>query len=275
MNLKSMKDQTLYAENLPNKPLGEAIFELRWALQSLEQGRQHDPGFRILYGRFYDRLSKDYPFIEDLPVSQVPEDMIPYVVRHRFRPSNNAWPVAQIGPGIMAVNDTENYTWRRFEPRVQTAIEALFEAYPSSLSELTPVGVQLTYINAILFDPLQQSMIHFLRDNLHVSIDVEPELFENQEVAQNPLKLNLNIEFPLAKPKGMGILRFSTGKKHQNPALVWQIVIHSDKDSTPKDKDGLGIWLKDAHDVAEKWFFTLIRGKLRETFEVQHGRSDS
>jgi uncharacterized protein (TIGR04255 family) len=158
---------------------------------------------------------------------------------------------------------------------VQAAIRALFEAYPSHLPKPTPIGAQLSYINGVLFDSSRQSMVDFLRDNLHVSIDVEPELFENPEVARNPRELNLNVAFPLARPRGTGILRFSNGQKNQEPALVWQIVIHSDADSAPKDTEGLSAWLKDAHDVAEKWFFTLIRGKLQNTFEVQHGRSDS
>ena len=281
------KNRLAYTENLPNKPLGEAIFELRWALkplvasvqgiqfEPLVQGVQHDPGFRILYGRFYDRLSNDYPLIEDLPISQMPEDMTPYVVRHRFRPSINAWPVAQIGPGIMTVNDTESYTWQRFEPRVQAAIKTLFEAYPSQLNELKLVSVQLTYINSVPFDLSQQSITNFLRDNLHISVDVEPELFENQETAQHPLEFNMHMTFPLTKPRGAGILRFSNGMKNQNPAFVWQTAIHSGDDRTPQDKEALSVWLNDAHDVAEKWFFTLIRGKLRDTFEVKHGHSQS
>ena len=60
---------------LPNKPLGEAIFELRWALDTTDQGLHHDPGFRILLGRYYDGLREHYPHIQDLPISQMPDDM--------------------------------------------------------------------------------------------------------------------------------------------------------------------------------------------------------
>ena len=52
-----MSDSEIPApRDLPNKPLVEAIFEFRWALQSNPAGG-HDPGFRILLGRFYDRVS--------------------------------------------------------------------------------------------------------------------------------------------------------------------------------------------------------------------------
>jgi uncharacterized protein (TIGR04255 family) len=114
-------------------------------------------------------------------------------------------------------------------------------------------------------NPLQQSMIDFLQD-LHVSLQVEPELFDDPAVAQHPIELNLAVAFPLTKPRGLGILRFSNGMKNQASALVWQIVIRSVDEQVSKDEQELSIWLKDAHDMAEKWFFTLIRGKLLKMF---------
>lgn len=270
-----MENKDLYIENLPQKPLGEAIFELQWALKLIEQGGQRDPGFNILYGRFYDHLKSEYPFIEDLDASRMPEEMIPHVVRHRFRPATGAWPVVQIGPGIMTVNDTEAYTWRDYAPRVEAAIKALFEAYPFHLHELLPTVAKLTYINAVLFDPKKESMTDFLRENLHLSLNIEPGLFENPAIARNPLELNLHLAFPLTKPKGVGVLRFTNGLKNQEPALVWQIVILSGDDTAPKNTEGLSIWLKDAHDVAESWFFRLIQGKLLRSFEVGHEHNRS
>ena len=45
---------------LENKPLVEAIFELRWALEAQQPGIALDPGFRIFLGRYYDRVRAEY-----------------------------------------------------------------------------------------------------------------------------------------------------------------------------------------------------------------------
>ena len=61
---------------LPNKPLAEAIFEFRWALDEKRgQGIAVDPGFRLLLGRYYDRVKGHYPHVVDLPTAQIPEDL--------------------------------------------------------------------------------------------------------------------------------------------------------------------------------------------------------
>ena len=112
---------------LPNKPLVEAIFELRWKLRELApQMPAHDPGFRIALGRYYDMVRKDYPAMVDLPTSQVPEDMTAYAVRHQFRVKEDKWPLTQLGPGILSVNETDGYTWETFKPRLEAAVKAIY-----------------------------------------------------------------------------------------------------------------------------------------------------
>lgn len=47
---------------LKNKPLVEAIFELRWELKEQESRMKIDPHYKILVGRIYDKVSNEYPF---------------------------------------------------------------------------------------------------------------------------------------------------------------------------------------------------------------------
>src|SRR5437773_12485491 len=101
---------------LPKKPLVEAIFELRWVLQQPSEGEAIDPGFPIFLGRFYDKVSSDFPESENQPAALMPEMMTPYVVRNRFRKTTGGWPLVQIGTGIFSVNDTEGYDWSTFVP---------------------------------------------------------------------------------------------------------------------------------------------------------------
>jgi len=100
--------------NLTNKPLVEAIFEISWAIEDVSP---IDQMWDILPGLYYGSLREEYPHVENLPTSQVPVQMTPNVVRHRFRKGKDAWPLTQLGPGILSVNDwhvqTSNATRRR------------------------------------------------------------------------------------------------------------------------------------------------------------------
>ncbi|MCX6750116.1 MAG: hypothetical protein NTZ83_01545 [Candidatus Pacearchaeota archaeon] len=46
---------------LKNKPLVEAIFELRWQLKEIQPGVKVDPNYKMLIGRVYERLKEEYP----------------------------------------------------------------------------------------------------------------------------------------------------------------------------------------------------------------------
>lgn len=82
---------------LKNKPLVEAIFELRWNLQEPSPGMRVDPHYKLLIGRLYDKLNDEYPFHEQLPTATMPDEIAGYVVRHRFRKDKDKWPLIQIG----------------------------------------------------------------------------------------------------------------------------------------------------------------------------------
>ncbi|MBE9171356.1 TIGR04255 family protein [Pleurocapsales cyanobacterium LEGE 06147] len=75
-------------ENLKNKPLVEAIFEIRWSVEQQNQ-LSIDPNIQFLLGRLFDRISSEYPTYEQLPSSLVPENMAEGLVKHRFRTTRN------------------------------------------------------------------------------------------------------------------------------------------------------------------------------------------
>ena len=95
-------------EKLTHPPLIEAILEVRWQLQQQAPGVAVDPKYKLLVGRLYDRLSRDYPFYEPLPTASMPDEMLGYVVQHRFRTADGAWPLVQVGPGLVTLNDTRD-----------------------------------------------------------------------------------------------------------------------------------------------------------------------
>ena len=60
--------------DLKNKPLVEAALEIQWQLQAhATPGIKTDPHYKMLLGRFYERLVDTYPVHETLPAAALPE----------------------------------------------------------------------------------------------------------------------------------------------------------------------------------------------------------
>ena len=251
---------------LKNKPLVEAIFELKWQLQELETGGKIDPHYKLLVGRLYDRCIKQYPFHDQLPTASMPDEMLENVVQHRFRKGEHNWPLIQIGPGIYAVNDTKNYVWEDFEKRVVKGVNALYESYPDS-KKLEITNLMLRYIDAIEFDFEKQDIFEFLKEKMKIEVTMPTQLFEDTEVEKKPLTFNGVFSFPCVKPKGIVTLRFGQGKKEDVEALIWETIVQSQSDDVPKLPSELKAWLNDAHTITDDWFFKIIKGDLLKRFE--------
>lgn len=78
---------------LENKPLVEAIFEIRWNLEvdkefsiTDKNGLKHptrvDPHYKLLIGRLYDKINTEYPYHESLPASKMPDELSAYIIQH-------------------------------------------------------------------------------------------------------------------------------------------------------------------------------------------------
>jgi len=112
---------------LKNKPLVEAIFELKWDLQEMPGEYYFDPDYKMSIGRLYENLKDKYPTQEKLNTATMPDEIAGHVVQYRFRSAENDWPLVQIGPGIVTLNETEKYTWDEFKDNITRLIETLIE----------------------------------------------------------------------------------------------------------------------------------------------------
>lgn len=253
---------------LKNKPLVEAIFELRWELQEPAPGMKVDPHYKIIIGRIYDKLKDEYSFHEQLPTASVPDEMVGYTVQHRFRKSKEQWPLIQIGPGIITVNDTESYVWEDFEKRIIQAVNVLFEVYPGSQSNLKVNNLLLRYIDAIDFDFESSNIFDFLGENMKSKISLYPRLFEATGVENLPFGFDWRFAFRSSKPNGVVHLRFVRGKRKESDALIWETMVQSVSQDVPdKIQEKIQEWLNNAHNLTDDWFFKLIEGELLRRFE--------
>ncbi len=212
---------------LKNKPFVEAIFELRWELQEPTAGMMIDPHYKILIGRVYDRVKDRYPFHEPLPTTTMPDEIAGYVVQHRFRKDKDKWPLIQVGPGIITLNDPEEYIWEDFEKKICELLNVLYDAYPDSDSNLKVNGLLVRYIDAVDFDYEKENIFNFLKEMLKVNIQVYEKLFDETGVGNLPLGFDLRFSYPSAKPKGAVHLRFIRGKRKDVDALIWETQVQS------------------------------------------------
>lgn len=248
--------------NLANKPLVEAWFELRWGLEA-QAGQVVDPHHQILVGQLYSLLKEKYPFSERLPTADIPEGFAPYLPRHRFRVASERWPLVQISPGILTVNDTENYTWEDFSSYCTVAIDALFSIHPNA-NNLRITEVALHYADA---DILQDGSALELLQELKVSVKLPEALFAGQRISPVNSGVNLSLTYPAKQPKGTFQVSFRQGRKNEDDALIWETQVLSRGADAPHLSEEIKTWLQDAHDTTHDWFFRQIDGDLLERYK--------
>lgn len=253
------------SRELKNKPLVEAILEIRWQLRKKAQGIAEDSHYKLLLGRVYDRLRQEYPEHQPLEAASVPDEMVAHIVQHRFRTGPDDWPLVQIGPGIMTLNDTHKYHWQDFRDRAIRLKRTLYEAHPK-VTELAIENLTLRYIDAVEIDFRSTSVWEFLRDKLKVNISLAPVLFEGSGVDPVPRQFLSDQAFKSTRPKGTVQLRIATGQRNDKYSLIWETIFLSVGDDLPDMDSGFDRWLADAHRLVDDWFFKMIDGELLRRF---------
>jgi uncharacterized protein (TIGR04255 family) len=259
-------EEKMARKELKHKPLVEAIFELRWKLsKNSEFPMGSDPQYGLVVGRFSDKIESEYPYHEPLKEAQIPDGMIPYMVQHRFRKSPDNWPVVQLGPGLLTVNETKTYKWENFQPRCKTAVENLFKAYPQK----TPLNIDsltLRYIDAVDADFSKDDIFSFLKDKMKTTFYLPKELFEDEKIIKTPTIFHSEISYSHTE-LGLVTLRFGIGQRDGKKALIWETIVQTRYDLLPQMPDGISGWLEKAHDLTDDWFFKLIKGDLEKEFD--------
>lgn len=259
---------------LQNKPLVEALFELRWG-HSAQEGdnppRFDDPNYQILLGRLFDAFQdQGYPFHERLPGADIPDFMSGHLVQHRFRVAESAWPLVQLGKGILTVNDGENYNWDEdFFNRCLNAVRALHKKYPGDLTSLPFQSISLKYIDAYEFDYEALSVFDFLRSKMRLEMRLPDKLLATAGVTGNPANLLSDFAFDLPAPPGKIRFKIGRGKRtdDKRDLLIWETEVQSMNGQVPTDLDATAAWLLAAHTISSDWFRTLIEGDLLKEFE--------
>jgi uncharacterized protein (TIGR04255 family) len=252
---------------LRDKPLVEAILELRWGPVLTPNSRppETDPHYRLLVGRLFDRVRPVYSFHEQLEAAQFPDLMVRHIAQHRFRIAPDDWPLIQLGPGLLTLNDTSKYTWTDFRERADKAVADLYEAHPAP-DDLRIDQLVLRYIDALRFDHEKDNVLDFLREQLKVVLRFPDELFDNHGIARAPRGLVAQLAFPSREPAGMVGLKIAIGKSAGENAIVLDTSVESRGKDVPKLPQHFAAWLNASHQILSEWFEELTKGELYESF---------
>jgi len=251
---------------LTKPPILEAIFEMRWELAPVPNSQvRRDPAYPLLYGRLYDRFKKDYAIVEDLPSVQAHPDASPYVVRHRMRKAADKWPLVQVGPGVITINEGKEYSWDKFREEIVRIFEAFTDFYPASTFPLNVVKTELRFINGIEMGD-NENPLQFLAEKLHTKVELDPALFTQNKITPAPEGVTFNAGFNIQQPIGKAMLGIGSGEIMDKPAMLQQMLLHSVGESAPQDLGSLDPWLDSMHRIAKNWFETLCRGEVMKRF---------
>ena len=159
------------SKKLKHAPLKEAIFELFWKLPLDATNFPFDPEFDMALGKFQEHIRDRYPVNKRLFPPGANFRIYPKP-GYQFWRGELEWPVVQIGPGVLTVNETDqNYVWEEnFRPAIIHALEAVEKSYPTAL-EFNKM--RLTYIDAVDYDPALISPAEFVAHNLLTRIHTE------------------------------------------------------------------------------------------------------
>ena len=248
---------------LPNAPLQEVIFEVRWELHTDEQtGQHHDAGFDLAAGKFWS-LARDSGFskvIRKIP-ADIPTQFFNHKIIYQFVPGEKNWPAIQLGPGILTVNDTdENYDWdETYLPLIKKGIDLVNDSFESKREFYF---ASLRYIDTISanhygFDGNWQN---FLKKHLNFSFQNDFELPGALSNIQFNQKTELQDKSQLQISVSNGVSR-----KNKEPLLIWQTGIQK---NAKFEENALIEWVSESHTTISGLFKKIVKPELYESFRI-------
>jgi len=257
-----------------NAPLIEVVFEMRWGKAArLKQGESEVVGLQFpnqeqnfFPGLFRSEIDKKgYSCVEEAnPAIQ----MMPHVVKHRFRKSPNQWPCYQIGLGVFTANQVnEGYTWESYVETVNEGLKVIDTSHPDSLKGLSPLGIELKYQDGFVFEA-SETPVSFLVKKMNIGFSLNEQFLLNPSLEDKIHGNSISFQMNSKKPEGVLIIQLLEGTISGKPGFIMDTTLRSADKNCPKfTLDSINKWLIDAHDIHKHAFKTLISPTLAATFK--------
>lgn len=246
---------------LPNAPLQEAIFEIRWDLDiDPGSGQLIDTGFQLAQGKLQDIAKEKFPEFSRKAPYGFPDQLFNYQVVNQYWTAEEIWPVIQLGPGIFTVNDTESsYDWPvTYFPLIKEALNWVVKAYGG---QLKINSAALRYIDSVKINNygFEGRWQDFVSQHFNFSFD------NSFDTRGNMQGLNFNQLFELEDKSSLHI-SMNSGKyrKTDEDALIWQTAVSK---VARFDKVTLLSWLENAHTTTSALFKEMTKPHFYDSFK--------
>lgn len=184
--------------------------------------------------------------------------MMAYQPIFRFRQSDSATSLYQVGPGIFTANVVPPYSsWEKFSVDISKGIEALISTRPPSEKNSNFTSVSLRYLDAFN-DELTggRDVVRFLAEIFDLKISLPKSISGNISTGAT-FKPTLQLHLPMDNGVVMNIV-VGEGVGPTGPAIVMDTTVITTT-PTAGTLDAAMTALKSAHDVIHNMFFELIK----------------
>jgi len=252
-----MLNRDNHISRLPNAPLQEVIFELRWKLDFDIESQTHiDKEFQFAFANLSALSVNKLKHRVILKPSFIADSLFANRPVYQFWSEENKYPVFQLGPGVFTVNETDkNYEWKVFRSLIIEGVEWLKKSYSNKLDFSV---AELRYIDAIeVDDENQKDLLKFISDNFQIEIN-------NKFIDARLSDIRLHQKFKIDKENNLS-LNIANGIKNINQSKA--IILETSFNKTSNiSLENLITWIDQAHDTCSSLFKKMISTNLYDQF---------
>jgi len=263
---------------LPNAPLTEVVFELRWKLKedpAIPKAFWIDPGYPVLTDTF-SAVAQKHGFAHIKKMGSEAQLAGHSVGLRYYKSPEQSFPLWQIGPGIFAANESAAYEWKLYKRLVLDGVRSLFRSYPKFKGfPLSFIHIELRYIDS--FDSryvAHKDVLKFINEETNLKIQL-PE-FLNKKPLGTPSNAYLTFEFPVSEHKDtFFIVRLANAKANEKDIILLEsrVVTRAENinmgNAAVQRIKYLDKWLGNAHLLTSPFFKQFFGGSLMRRFTAR------
>jgi uncharacterized protein (TIGR04255 family) len=238
---------------LPNAPLIEVIFELRWQIKDKEDIQI----YQYLIGDLYSSIKDKFSFREPLFPGGFPPEFSINNPAHRFRTEKNGYPLVQIGPGVLTLNTTDDsYYWEEFYKWSKDLLTNFLNIFPKHKQLFKS---NLLYIDFFPFNFIDNDALEFVNKNFDISIS---QGFLKKP--GNPYHIDVGYYYETKVGNLSVTLKKGKSTDHKDGILMQSSIQNQNELS---ELQAILDWLEGAHEFSSQLFKDITKGSLYKSFK--------
>lgn len=247
--------------NIPNAPLIEAIFELRWGKLS-NNSFQYSNEETLFAGKVSSSAaSLGYEYLEHLTQPNQPPISLPHNVTHRFRRDKDHWPCFQVGLGIFTANQIDRgYEWEEFLRAIKTGLDIVTNADKNHLSNVRDtLQFVLRYQDGFETDG-NKNTIGYLKDHFNMTIELPPTFLQESRIEVANSQINSRVILGTTEPVGNIEIGVINATIRNRPGILMETTVVSRATETVDSLtiESIAQWADQAHELQRHSFKELI-----------------